>query len=79
MQQITLEEAQRNLAEIIGRMSPGAEVVIMDADRPIATIRATQLLAPPRKERQLGTLRGSVKFIAPDFDALPEGFEDYAG
>jgi antitoxin (DNA-binding transcriptional repressor) of toxin-antitoxin stability system len=71
MQQIELEAAQRHLAEIIAKLSPGAEVIVMDNHRPVATIRATQLLTP-RKVRALGTLMGSVTSMAPDFDALPE-------
>jgi len=43
---------------------------------PVATIRATAF-PTPRKQRQLGTLRGSVLYMAPDFDAIPEGFEEY--
>ena len=33
--------------------------------------------APQRKPRQLGTLKGTVLYVAPDFDAIPEGFEEY--
>lgn len=76
MQTITLEEAQAHLSEIIARLPPGEEVVITRADKPVATLRITPPSAP-RKERQLGTLRGSVLYMAPDFDAIPEGFEEY--
>ena len=33
--------------------------------------------AAPRLPRRLGTLKGSVVSIAPDFDDVPPGFEDY--
>ena len=29
--------------------------------------------------RKLGTLKGSVVHMAADFDAIPEGFEEYTG
>lgn len=40
------------------------------------TLRATSP-APSPKPRQLGTLKGSVLHMAPDFDSIPEGFEEY--
>jgi antitoxin (DNA-binding transcriptional repressor) of toxin-antitoxin stability system len=76
MQTISLEQAEGHLAEIIDRLSPGEEIVLTRADKPVATIRAT-LPPPARKLRQLGTLKGSVLYMAPDFDAIPEGFEEY--
>jgi hypothetical protein len=42
----------------------------------VATLRAAPQPAP-RKQRQLGTLQGSVLHMAPDFDAIPEEFEEY--
>ena len=76
MQTVTLEEAQSHLAEIIDKLPPGEEVVITRDDKPVATLRAAQ---PPqaRQPRRLGTLKGSVRYMAPDFDAIPEGFEEY--
>jgi antitoxin (DNA-binding transcriptional repressor) of toxin-antitoxin stability system len=76
MKTVTLQEAQTHLAEIIEKIPPGEEVVITRDDTPVATIRPM----PPsslRKERELGTLKGSVLYMAPDFDAIPEGFEEY--
>ena len=75
MQPVTLQEAQTHLAEILEKLPPGEEVVITRDDKPVATIRAT-FPAMPRKQRQLGTLKGSVLYMAPDFDAIPEGFEE---
>jgi antitoxin (DNA-binding transcriptional repressor) of toxin-antitoxin stability system len=76
MQTVTLEEAQARLAEIIDELSPGEEIIITRDDKPVATVRATQP-APARKSRQLGTLKGTVLYMAPDFDAIPDGFEEY--
>jgi antitoxin (DNA-binding transcriptional repressor) of toxin-antitoxin stability system len=76
MQTITLQEAQTHLAEIIEKLPPGEEVVITRDEKPIATIR-TNKPPPVVIPRQLGTLKGCIAFIAPDFDAIPDGFEEY--
>lgn len=75
MQTITVEDAQGHLGEIIDKLSPGEEVVITRGSQPVATIRAT----PPtsREPPRLGTLKGTILSIAPDFDDIPEGFEEY--
>ena len=76
MQPITVQEAQNLLAEIIDKLPPGGEIVITRDDKPVAILRAAAPIMP-RKQRQLGTLKGSVLYMAPDFDAVPEGFEEY--
>ena len=42
-------------------------------DQPVATIKA----AEPRRAPRFGTMKGTILYIAPDFDDIPEGFEDY--
>jgi antitoxin (DNA-binding transcriptional repressor) of toxin-antitoxin stability system len=74
MKTITVNEAQSHLAEIIDKLAPEEEVILTRDDKPVATIRAT---APPREPPRLGTLKGTILYIAPDFDDIPEGFEDY--
>jgi antitoxin (DNA-binding transcriptional repressor) of toxin-antitoxin stability system len=76
MQTLTLEQAQSHLAEIIEKLAPDEEIVLTRDGKPVATIRAAQP-RPARKPRQLGTLKGTVLHMAPDFDAIPEGFEEY--
>jgi antitoxin (DNA-binding transcriptional repressor) of toxin-antitoxin stability system len=76
MRTLTVQDAQSHLAEIIKRLTPGEEIVLTQDDRPVATLRATPQ-PPPRRQRQLGTLKGSVLYMAPDFDVPPEGFEEY--
>ena len=75
MATITLEEAQSHLGEIIDRMTPGEEIVVTRDNQPVATIKATK--PAPRQAPRLGTLKGSILYIAPDFDEIPEGFEEY--
>jgi antitoxin (DNA-binding transcriptional repressor) of toxin-antitoxin stability system len=76
MEAVPLEQAEGHLAEIIEKLSPGEEIVLTRDDKPVATIRATPS-APPASPRRFGTLRGTILYVAPDFDAVPEGFEDY--
>ena len=76
MQSITLEEAQNHLGEIIEKLPPGEEIVLTRDDKPVATLRST--LATCREPPRFGTLKGSIQYISPDFDDIPDGFEDYA-
>ena len=72
MQTVTLQEAQLHLAAIIEKLTPGEEVIIVRDSRPVA--RLVGAAKPPeRKPRPLGTLKGTVLYMAPDFDAIPAG------
>ncbi|HLQ43470.1 MAG TPA: DUF2281 domain-containing protein [Planctomycetaceae bacterium] len=73
MSTVTLEEATASLMQLIHRLTPGEEVIITQDDRPIARL----LPAEAPRERQLGTLRGTVLYMAPDFDAPLEDFREY--
>ena len=75
MSAISIREAQATLPELIHRMTPGQEVLLTEDDRPVAKLVAT---APERpKTPKLGTQRGSVVYIAPDFDAPLDDFKEY--
>ena len=78
MTTVTIQEAQSRLTDLIHRLSPGEEVVITENDQPVARIVPTSAVAN-RKARQLGTMKGSVLYMAPDFDAPLEDFKEYAG
>jgi len=76
MATITIEEAQATLAELIHRLSPGEEVTITENERTVAklTVAAPE---PARKPRVLGSMKGTVLYMAPDFDAPLDDFKDY--
>lgn len=75
MSTVSVEEAQSRLSQLIDNLAPGEEVTLTRGDKPVATIRAA---APSAEQpRQLGSLKGSVLYMAPDFDAIPDGFEEY--
>ncbi|NBT36341.1 MAG: type II toxin-antitoxin system prevent-host-death family antitoxin [Betaproteobacteria bacterium] len=76
MASVTIQEAQSTLTELIHRLQTGDEVVITENDRPVARlVLAPQ--SPPNPPRRLGTMKGSVVSMAPDFDAPLEEFGEY--
>ena len=76
MASITIQQAQASLAELIHGLEPGEEVVIMENDQPVARLLPSRG-KPPLQPRKLGTLQGSVRYMAPDFDAPLEDFKEY--
>ena len=70
---VTLEEAKAHLPELIAQLAPGEEVVITDNQQPVARL----LPVKSQPQRKLGTMRGSVQYIAPDFDEPLDDFKDY--
>ena len=76
MTAITLDNAQANLSQLIHKLNPGEEVVITENDQPVAKLVAAEVPVP-KKPRQLGTMKGTVLYMAPDFDAPCPGFEEY--
>jgi prevent-host-death family protein len=77
MNTVTVQDAKARLEEIIDRLHPGEEIVITRDNRPVATL--TGSANPQARSRQLGTLKGTVKYMAPDFDAPLDEFKDYTG
>jgi prevent-host-death family protein len=76
MTTISLAEAQRQLAEIVHQLTPGDEVVLTENNQPVARLVAVE--AHQTKEpRQPGTLRGTVLYMAPDFDAPLDDLKEY--
>jgi antitoxin (DNA-binding transcriptional repressor) of toxin-antitoxin stability system len=75
MSTVTLQEAQARLPDLIHGLTPGEEVVITENDQPLA--RLTLAAPVERKPRQLGTLKGTVLYMAPDFDAPLDDFREY--
>lgn len=74
MSMVTIEEAQATLSDLIHKLQPDEEVVITENDQPVARLMATTSSKPVRK---LGTLKGTVLYMAPDFDAPLEDFKEY--
>jgi antitoxin (DNA-binding transcriptional repressor) of toxin-antitoxin stability system len=75
MAPLSIQQAQSSLSELIQRLAPGEEVVITENDRPVARLVAEN--RPARAPQPPGFLRGSVLYMAPDFDAPLDDFQEY--
>jgi prevent-host-death family protein len=76
MTTVSIQEAQAKLSELIHALTAGEEVIITEHNQPVA--RLVPPVSPsPRPPRRLGTLRGTVLHMAPDFDAPLEDFKEY--
>ena len=74
---VTMEEAQANLPKLIQKLGVGEEVVITENDQPVARLLASVPVLALKKPRKLGTLQGTVLFMASDFDAPLDDFKEY--
>lgn len=79
MTTVTIAEAQADLAELIHRLQPTEEIIITENNRPVARLIPTAPATHQRKPRQPGTLKGTVTYMAPDFDAPLDDFREYMG
>lgn len=73
MDTVSLQDAQAHLPELIHHLSPGDELIVTENNRAVARIVPPAATAGARK---LGTLRGTVLFVAPDFDAPLDEFKE---
>ncbi len=71
---LTIEEAQSNLQELIDKLAPGDEIVITKNQQPVAKL-VRDRFPPARPAPGLG--KGSILYMAPDFDEPPEEFKEY--
>lgn len=69
---VTLMEAQARLKQLIDQLAPGEEIVITEDQRPVAKLVGER---PPRPGPGLG--KGSILYMAPDFDEPLEEFKEY--
>lgn len=72
---ITIEEAQSRLKEVIAKLAPGEEVVITDDHQPVARLVGERPGRPPRPAPGAG--KGSILYMAPDFDEPMDEFKEY--
>jgi len=78
MPTMTIQEAQASLAELIHRLAPGEEVLITENNKLVARLLGSEVPTVV-KQRKLGSLAGTVRYMAPDFDAALEDFKEYMG
>jgi antitoxin (DNA-binding transcriptional repressor) of toxin-antitoxin stability system len=75
MTSLSIQEAQAQLPALIHGLGPSDEVEVTENGRPLA--RIIPATTPVREPRRPGTLRGTVLYMAPDFDAPLEDFKEY--
>jgi antitoxin (DNA-binding transcriptional repressor) of toxin-antitoxin stability system len=72
---ITLEEAQAKLKELVHQLAPGSEIIITENQQTIAVLRSeceqTVKRPPP------GLCKGSILYMAPDFDEPLDEMKEY--
>jgi prevent-host-death family protein len=78
MTTFSIEEAQAKLPDLIHGLHSGDEVVITENNQPVARLvpAPSESLHQPR---QPGMLKGSVLYMAPEFDAPLDDFRGYMG
>ena len=74
MTAVSIKEAKAKLSELIHKLKPGDEVIITEKNVPVARLLSA---ARPPAQRRLGSLRGTVRYMAPDFDAPLDEFKEY--
>jgi antitoxin (DNA-binding transcriptional repressor) of toxin-antitoxin stability system len=74
MASVNLEHAKTHLPEIISGLNPGEQLVIVDSGEPLATLTRT----PPKQwPCQAGSAKDTKHWMAPDFDAPLDEFQEY--
>ena len=71
MVQITQEEAATQLPRLLEEVRRGKEFVITQDSQPLAR------LSPVTLPRQPGSARGILTYVAEDFDAPLDDFQEY--
>ena len=71
---LTVEEAQSNLKDLIDQLAPGEEIVITKNQQPVAKLIRDRL---PLTRPAPGLGKGSILYMAPDFDEPLEEFKEY--
>ena len=74
MTQATIHQAKTHLAKLIRKALDGEEVIIAKRNKPLVRLEAVY---SKKSERKLGSGKGLVIYIAPDFDESLEDFAEY--
>lgn len=75
MKQISLEEAQANLPDIVHRLAAGEEVVITEQDQTVARLIGGS--NGERRARRPGSAKGQLTVLVEDDEHLQD-FRDYS-
>jgi antitoxin (DNA-binding transcriptional repressor) of toxin-antitoxin stability system len=75
MPTVSLQDAASRLPDLIHELVPGEVLVITKDDKPVAEL--TAVIVEQKNRRQSGTMKGTVLYMAEDFDAPLEDFKEY--
>ena len=76
MAKFNIAEAKAHFSELVQKAMLGEEVIIAKDSKPLLKLTPIEP-QEPRQARKPGSGKGHVLYMAPDFDAVPEGFKDY--
>ena len=74
MTQIALEDVSAQIAKLVRDAQCGEEILFTENNRPVARLVS---VLDSRQRRKAGSAKHLPHFMADDFDATPEGFEEY--
>ena len=74
MTQVNIAQVKAHLSELVQKALLGEEVIIARDNKPQVRIVPIE---QPKTKRQFGSGKGSVLYIADDFDAPLDDFADY--
>jgi prevent-host-death family protein len=74
MTQATIHQAKTHLSKLIRKALDGEEVIIANRDKPLVRLETVR---PKETKRKLGSGKGLVTYIAPDFDGPLEDLAEY--
>ncbi len=74
MIKVDLEDARLRLPDLVAAAIRGDDVVIVQGDRPVVKLVPVE---PIKARPRFGSARGSILFMADDFDAPLEDFKEY--
>jgi len=74
MTQATIHQAKTHLSKLIRKALDGEEVIIANRDKPLVRLEAVR---EKKTKRELGSGKGLVTYIAPDFDGQLEDLDEY--
>jgi antitoxin (DNA-binding transcriptional repressor) of toxin-antitoxin stability system len=74
---MSVDQVQANLAEIIGNLDAGEELIITKDKQPVARLVGESAKAAPASRPGPGLCKGMITFMAPDFDAPLDDMKEY--
>ena len=76
METVNIHQAKTHLSKLIRKALEGEEVIIANRDKPLVRLEASKTPASAGR-RPLGWAAGTGFYMAEDFDAPLEEFEEY--